>query len=186
MIVAASIIVFCILATYMATIYLRRATRSNEVASRLWDDFYIKVERILDGDFPGEVKRFTYCVAMTAGCGCLVRGYLVDHYIPNLAKIIRHPSSQTKAQSDALSGSMRALTRRQRQEVIKALVAALMFDSFANPLQGWLLRKTVKQFAASPSQRAKLPAEEIGEVQRVAVRVAVRKDRGEQEVLCAA
>jgi len=78
----------------------------------------------------------------TAGCGCYVRGMLFSHYLP--VAWLADDSDKSHEVDVAFTDIDRA-PAEQREAFAKLVAQVVVYDSFRNPLQGWLLRRAVKQ-----------------------------------------
>lgn len=122
--------------------YLRRSSTSFANAERAWVGVNEAAQKLLDQDIPESVGRVIVALMATAGCGCYVRGMLKGHYLPRFQ--FRRP--QRVASLDQAFKQVEEMSNDQR-DLFSSLVAAVMvYDSFRNPLQGWLFRRLLKSY----------------------------------------
>jgi hypothetical protein len=144
------------LAYMLAAQYVAFATRSFASANKVWNDLNEKANAILEEDIPVGVARIVFALTATAGCGCYVRGMLIGLYAP----VPRGAMSHSDASWDKAFGGLDALPQKTRDEVSRLMAIAMVYDSYRNPLQGWIFRHAVKQYArGEPSFFDKLEAQ---------------------------
>lgn len=151
----------------LAQDYVRRSARSFASAERAWEGVKVAADDLLKNDVPETVARVVLALMATAGCGCYVRGMLVSHYLPR-AQIVE---SEKSGQWDKAFGDVDALPHEQRDQFSKLLAAVVVYDSFRNPLQGWLFRRLIKSFI-----KVQQPITAQYEAKMTALSVLSRKD----------
>lgn len=129
-------------AYFISSAYIRRSERSFSSAARVMDDLSSAVRGFVESDAPPEVARLAIQMAAITGCGCFVRGVLVSHYLPR-GTISR--GNVPRSLNSAFEASRRMPGELQTQfDRIAGLV--MIYDSFRNPLQGWLFRRALRSF----------------------------------------
>lgn len=151
----------------LAQDYLRRSATSFASAERAWEGVKGAADDLLKNDVPETVARVVLALMVTAGCGCYVRGMLVSHYLPRFPT--REP--EQSGQWDRAFVDVDALPNDQRDQFSKLIVAVVVYDSFRNPLQGWLFRRLITSFV-----KAQQPIAAKYEAKMTALHVLSRKD----------
>lgn len=131
----------------LASDYVQLSMRSFASAERVWLDVSSSAARVLDLGIPQNVAKLVVMLTATAGCGCFVRGMLIGHYLPRRANKATQDNSLSGAFSD-----LESLDANVRNEVWTLLSQVMVYDSFRNPLQGWLFRRMLKNFVLAPAQ----------------------------------
>lgn len=130
-------------AVYLAvSSYVERAKRSFANADRVMTDLTAAVRTFVESDAPPEVARLAIQMSVLTGCGCFMRGVLMSHYLPR-GGIVR--ANVPKALNAAFQQSRGMPIELQTQfDRISGLV--MIYDSFRNPIQGWLFRRVLWSF----------------------------------------
>ena len=133
-----------ILATWamfrIAQDYVRRSIRSFRHAERVWAAAMAEARILMEADIPSSVSRLVIELSSLAGCGCFVRGMVVSHYFPRAI-----PSNDAPdATWDGAFADVEALPSQQRDQFRKMLALIVLYDSYRNPFQGWLFRRSLK------------------------------------------
>lgn len=139
----------------LADDYLRRSMLSFGSAEHAWGVVTANAERLMEQDISPAVAKLIVRTVSAAGCGCFVRGMLLGHYLPR--------SRSTREEADRYWGSLFDEIDSGGQEMGKLfwqfLASVVVYDSFRNPLQGWLFRRALKEMLRpEPSYQAKLEA----------------------------
>lgn len=143
------IIVWAILASavvygsfLLASDYVRRSMRSYASAESVWTNLAGTAHELIESDIPASVARMILGLVTMAGCGCFVRGMLLSYYLPI------PDGARSKADSvwDQSFADANKLSQEQREKFNHLLGQVMVYDSFTNPLQGWLFRRALKAF----------------------------------------
>lgn len=140
-------VAFVVLAVFygaylLARDFVSRSIRSYGSAEQVWSDLVGASDKLMDADIPESVARAVLGLVAAAGCGCFVRGMLINHYLPRPSLVKSGDAGPwNKAFED-----VEDLTAEQRGDFYQLLAAAVVYDSFRNPLQGWLFRRILKTF----------------------------------------
>lgn len=178
------LIAILVVGTLGVNTYARRAERSLGTADKIWRDFIRECDGVItDRAMAGPIAELVYTLGMTAGCGCYVRQALFTHYMPEAAQQRINASLHSGGAKSGLE-MFDDLSHEQRKQINKVFVLALLFDSFANPVQGWLFRRALRNYRRV-TQQSKLPVGAVREAQSAALKVAQRKYVRRPE-LCAA
>jgi len=172
-----------VVSTLVLQHYLVRSQSSLRKASKVWTDLVDSVDKVVkDPTYPMEMVNLAVAVVELAGCGCLVRGVLLDHYLPWLPSKRHRERPPTRTDS-----AYQRLPTKQKQHMGMIFGQAVVFDGFSNPLQGWLFRRMVSGFAISTVKNPKaLPPEGMREAKTVTMQKASRKVSSDQGRLVAA
>lgn len=165
-----------------AELYIRRARRSYVNAARVWVMVRMTADDIVTGNFPREAKEIALDLALAAGCGCFVRGVLLQHWLPTVMAGFRRSRGGNGV--NQIERTMGALSAHQRKKMDTLIGAVLVYDSLSNPFQGYLLRRAVRSFSKVPRRASELPRPNA-EVRKPLASV-VRAGRRAEAVLCAA
>lgn len=120
--------------------YLRRSMRSFANADRVGVRMKLAAEELLGEDIPASVAAAVIGLVYIAGCGCFVRGILIGHYFP------RFRASSASPRVQQAFDDLDNLPAAHRQKFYDLLGAVIAYDSFRNPLQGWLFRRIAKSY----------------------------------------
>jgi hypothetical protein len=138
-------IVFCaiIYGLYrLALDYVNRAKSSFAHAEAIWNDIARIADELVNSEIPPSVARAVVGLVATAGCGCFVRGMLMSYYLPTPEGVKKKADQEWERSFSDL----RHLTDAQREKFDNLMVMVIVYDSFRNPLQGWLFRRALKSF----------------------------------------
>jgi hypothetical protein len=144
MTVVLALVVFTVFygAYLLARDFVTRSIRSYGNAESVWSDLVNTADKLMDDDIPESVATAVLGLVVVAGCGCFVRGMLVSHYLPRPSPSKSEGSGHwNKAFEDVEN-----LTADQRSNFYQLLATVVVYDSFRNPLQGWLFRRVLKSF----------------------------------------
>lgn len=140
-----------VLATVAANIYLKRSQRSLKAASRTWVDVSALAHDIVsDKTIPAVVANHAILLASATGCGCFVRGMLLGHYFG--AAVARPKTIAGERYVSELSEARSRLDPEKRGRLDDLVMRAIVYDSFANPLQGWLFRRVLAKRVSQSEQ----------------------------------
>lgn len=132
--------------------YIRRSERSFGTAERVWTDLNKLLTELLQSEVPSAVAQLAVMIGAVTGCGCFVRGVLMSHYLPR-AFIMPPQNSRFEVAFLAVE----KLDAHQRKLFEQVMGMAIVYDSFRNPLQGWLFRRLLRSATQSePSYSTKL------------------------------
>lgn len=120
--------------------YVRRSLRSFRHAERVWATAMIEARTLMEADIPASVSRLVIELSSLAGCGCFVRGMVASHYFPRAILSNAAPNSTW----DGAFADVEALPHEQREKFRKLLALIVLYDSYRNPFQGWLFRRSLK------------------------------------------
>jgi hypothetical protein len=133
--------------------YIRRASRSYASASRVWTNLDTVAREILDADVSQPVARAVLALVALAGCGCFVRGVLMSHYLPRLMTVSAASSGKWNRAFD----DVERLNVGQRELFSKLVTLVVIYDSFRNPMHGWVFRRMLRTYTkpiVPPAYRA--------------------------------
>ena len=122
--------------------YLRGSSRSFASAERAWTGVTDAASKLIDQDIPESVGRVAVALMATAGCGCYVRGMLKKHYLPRVQ--FRKPPRI--AALDEAFRDVEKMSNEQRDLFSDLVANVIVYDSFRNPLQGWLFRRLLRAY----------------------------------------
>lgn len=176
------LVALVIIGGLLAEMYIRRARRSYANAGRVWVMVRESASAIVEGNFPREAKEIALDLALAAGCGCFVRGVLLQHWVPTIMAATRH--HRRGSGPNQVEATMNALTQSQRKRMDTLIGAVLVYDSLANPLLGYLFRRAIRSFSRVPRRSSDLPRTNA-EVRKPLPSV-VRRGRKVERHLCAA
>jgi hypothetical protein len=126
----------------LARDFVTRSIRSYGSAEHVWGDLIGTADKLMASDIPESVARAVLGLVAAAGCGCFVRGMLVNHYLPRPSLVKSGDAGPwNKAFEDVEN-----LTAEQRGNFYQLLAATVVYDSFRNPFQGWMFRRILKTF----------------------------------------
>jgi hypothetical protein len=165
--------------TAMLQIYLRDSARDHRAAAIVWEKFYSHTNKLLEGNYPSNVRELAIGLSATTGCGCYVRSLLIEHYSPSTH---RRRVRQAKASHGRTKSILDGLDASQRRELDRVIAHAITFDMLSNPLQGWVLKRAMAKRFASAKHPLPVPAPSRAEKEAV-IRTVSRKSAPE---LCAA
>lgn len=138
--VAILIVLIAFGAYRLAQDYVRRSLTSFGSAERSQADMAEAARTLIESEPPPAVAKLVITMSLMAGCGCFVRGMLASHYLPR-ATVNRGKAegrwAQAFAEAEGLSWEMRDI-------FAKFLIQVIIYDSFRNPFQGYLLRHTLE------------------------------------------
>jgi hypothetical protein len=128
---------------------VRRSLNSFQTADRVWSDLKTKSQEITDAaQVPEEVCRIVYALTASAGCGCYVRGMIMHHYLPALST--RKPDTPSEQRWSESFDKIAELPIEVQRKLAELIMLVFVYDSFKNPVQGWIFRRIVRS-AANPS-----------------------------------
>jgi hypothetical protein len=155
--VMAILLVVLVFSAYrLADDYVRRSMGSFDSAARVWTDLDAAATELLNTDLPESVGRMVVALTRLAGCGCFVRGVLLSNYLPR-AKL--QQDGRGDKWNDAFN-DLKVLNGSQKDCFDRLLSLVIVYDSFRNPLQGWLFRRLLRSFTQDKrSYREKAEAE---------------------------
>lgn len=135
--------------------YTRRSLRSYASAERVWADLNSTARSLLERDIGVHLAHNILSLSIAAGCGCFVRGLLIQHYLPAFI------TNRKRSNSEVENGFREAesLTGEAKQEFNQLLALVMLYDSFRNPFQGWLFKRVLSSYARRPSFRELREAE---------------------------
>ena len=136
------IVLVTIALSWIAYDYVERSMRSYASASKVWTDVDSTARELLETDLPQSVARAILGLLALAGCGCFVRGVLVSHYLPRLMTVGKTSSGKWNRAFDDVEN----LGPAQREQFSKLITLVVVYDSFRNPLHGWIFRRTLRNF----------------------------------------
>lgn len=141
-IAAAIIIALVAYAAYrLAQDYVRRSQRSFGNASIAWVRLNEMGREIATSDKTSEaVAKVVLGLMLAAGCGCFVRGILISHYLPR-AIVMRGGRDD---EWDGAFEEIEEMDASDRAAFVQFLMQVVLYDSFRNPLQGWLFRRAIR------------------------------------------
>ena len=122
--------------------YLTRSLRSFRKAETHWPKLVAQSQELLAMQISAGFASVVFQLMATAGCGCYVRGMLLSHYLP--VAWLADDSDKSRDVDVAFRDIERA-PAEQREAFAKLVAQVVVYDSFRNPLQGWLLRRVMKQ-----------------------------------------
>ncbi|QLC25773.1 hypothetical protein HFP57_12605 [Parasphingopyxis algicola] len=122
--------------------YFAWAKQNLAHAAAMQPKLTAKAARLIeDEDTPESVARVVFWLAAAAGCGCFVRGFVIYHYLPRFGR-----SDKDSASLDEAFGDVEKLPVDDRKEFFEFLAMVIAYDSYENPLQGWLFRRAIRSF----------------------------------------
>jgi hypothetical protein len=126
--------------------YMAKSLVSYGHAERTWAEVNKLARELLAQDVSPNVAKSVIALAHLTGCGCFVRGVLLQHYFPSL---VSKPSAPQR--TAAAMNEVDALNSQTRELFGKFLAVVIANDSFRNPLQGLLFRRVLQSYA-TPKQ----------------------------------
>ena len=126
--------------------YVDRSLRSYRSADAMLGKISDNLTRLAEADAPLGVARIGFMLAATTGCGCYVRGILYSHYMPSsLARLIAGgPKRGSSFERDL--ADLAKLNAAQRSAFSDLIVSVIIYDSYRNPLSGWLFRHMIRSY----------------------------------------
>jgi hypothetical protein len=137
--------------------YTLRSLRSYRNAERIWADLNRVAQSLLQRDITADVAFNVFALACTAGCGCYVRTLLINHYLPWASDIGK--ARRSRPEVDRGFHDIEQLVGEAKSEFRELMALVIAYDSFRNPLQGWLLRRMLGSHFKRPGFRESREAE---------------------------
>lgn len=129
--------------------YVRRSMRSYAAAERTWAEVKSAATDLMAHDVGAELARNVLMLVWSAGCGCYVRSLLMHHYLPGFFE----RRGQQSADIDKGFREIDALSADARADFHRLVAMVMVYDSFRNPLQGWLFRRVLRSYLTKPGYR---------------------------------
>ncbi len=136
-----SLLCLALLASVATRTYFTRARTSLRAAESALFEIERKAEDLLQQDLPVNVARVVIAMVYAAGCGCFVRAMLLGHYLPR-----RHVATGVVREGNK---EIETLNLETREKISELMMLVIIYDSFRNPLQGWLFRRILKEYTRS-------------------------------------
>lgn len=125
-----------------AAAYVRYSVLSFGRAAQLQAQLTDDLRSFVESDAPPAVSRLAIQLGTMTGCGCFVRGMLVSHYLPRIALTVGDNADHIQRAFDE-AGAMAA---EQQSAFGRITALVVLYDSFRNPLQGWLFRRMMRTY----------------------------------------
>lgn len=161
-------------ATVAGYVYVRRSMRSfasaEFVRTKILD--VTARELLATPGLPKEVAHLVLSIFHLAGCGCLIRGILLGRLM--LLFTGARGDRERRAAQHRTDRAFSILERQDasvREKFGELIAYATIYDSFANPLQGWLFRHVLRTYM---TPRPKLSPEEKLKGEMIAVSILRR------------
>lgn len=119
-----------------ASYYVKRSLGSFRRAEAVQRELEKQASDIIDMAESVALKRYVLSMVALAGCGCFVRGMLALHFLPRLTSSI----DQDDQSFDEVMSEIDEASSEFRKKFSNFTIHLVVYDSFRNPLQGWLLR----------------------------------------------
>jgi hypothetical protein len=149
-------VVAAVAMTLLLDRYLRRSAKSFMRGEEIWSELQTNAAQIVENErYPLGVACLAHALSEAAGCGCFVRAMLMGHYTPKLL-FWRRQRAAAKLQHTPWVDDLSQLSEAQKKQLNTLFIKVIIFDSYANPLQGWLLRRLVRNHFAPEAKKAVL------------------------------
>lgn len=158
--------------------YLVVLDRSYRAADHVRSDLADRMREFLDTDVPSSVAQLAVVLGITAGCGCYVRGFILQHYAPFIG--LRGSGSEDSLASEGFV-QLEKLSPELRERFMELAAICFVYDSYLNPLQGLIFRRLIRvstelRKPVQPTFRQSLKPRDRLEVQMTAMSVLSRKE----------
>lgn len=130
------------IAYILAAHYVRRATRSIGSAGDVWAQLQQEVRTFVEKGAAPEIATFAIQLGAVAGCGCFVRGVVMNHYLPPAMLALFDDDKKI----EPVEIEARHLDVDQQERLSHIVTLVIMYDSFRNPFQGFLFRRILRSY----------------------------------------